>query len=314
MLVPVYDIVNCGPRHRFVANGKIVHNSDRVNLQNLPSRGDTSLKNCIRAPQGHTIVGADLSNIELRVGLWFADQQNSLDIIAEGLDLYKVFATQVFGVDYNDVNDNQRFIAKTSQLSLIYGVGAAKLRNAIQVASGKDIGQDEAERIVRLYRTQHAKVKQMWDIGEICLQSINSDERHAYGRNDVVSICGTDGCRLPVGLYMRYPELQRITEDSRTQWVYNTRRGREYIYGAKFYQGLVQALARCIMGEQMLHIAKKYHIALTIHDAVYLVVPDNEVDQAVAFLKDKMSIAPAWIPGIPLKADAHYGQTLADAG
>jgi len=136
MLVPVYDIVNCGPRHRFVANGKLVHNSDGINLQNLPSRGDNTLKRAIQAPEGYVIVGSDLSNIELRVGLWLAKQTDKLRILGDGADLYKDFAAKVFGIAYEDVTKEQRFIGKTSQLSLIYGVGAGKLRQAIKVGSG----------------------------------------------------------------------------------------------------------------------------------------------------------------------------------
>lgn len=47
MLVPVYDIVNCGPRHRFVANGKLVHNSGKLNLQNMGRTQEVSKKTTV---------------------------------------------------------------------------------------------------------------------------------------------------------------------------------------------------------------------------------------------------------------------------
>ena len=50
----VYDIANCGPRHRFVANGKLVSN---CNLQNLKRGGE--LRRSILAPKGHVVVVAE---------------------------------------------------------------------------------------------------------------------------------------------------------------------------------------------------------------------------------------------------------------
>ena len=86
---------------------------DSVNLQNLPSRGGNTLKRAIQAPEGYVIVGSDLSNIELRVGLWLARQTDKLRILGSGVDLYKDFAAKVFGIAYENVTKEQRFISKT---------------------------------------------------------------------------------------------------------------------------------------------------------------------------------------------------------
>lgn len=285
---------------------------DSVNLQNLPSRGDNTLKRAIRAPQGYVIVGSDLSNIELRVGLWLAGQTDKLQQLGEGRDLYKDFASKVFDTPYDEVTKDQRFIGKTSQLSLVYGVGAAKLRQAIKTGSGTDIGETEAKRIVDMYRTQYALVKKTWDDGEDALKCILHNMQRSYGNNGLIKVMGRDGCLMPSGLYMRYPELTQITEENRKKWVYKTRKGKEYLYGAKFFQGLVQGIARCVMGEQMIRIAKQYHILLTVHDAVYILAKEDEAEQAMEFILSQMRRAPKWIPGIPLDAEADYGQTLAD--
>jgi len=285
---------------------------DAVNLQNLPSRGETTLKQAIQAPEGYVVVGADLSNIELRVGLWLAGQTDKLKQLGEGRDLYKDFASRVFEVPYNEVSKEQRFIGKTSQLSLIFGVGADKLRQAIKIGSGTDIGADSAKRIVELYRTQYARVKSAWEDGDNCLSAIMHNKTRSYGHKNLIKIEGKLGCLLPSGLYLRYPELSQITEENRKKWVYQTRKGREYLYGAKFFQGLVQSLARCVMGEQMLQINRRYHVLLTVHDAVYIIVKEDQADEAVEFVLGQMRIAPKWMPDIPLDAEVAYGKTLAD--
>lgn len=280
------------------------------NLQNLPR--SSKLKKAIKAPAGMALIGADLSNIELRMGLWLSGQHDKLKMLGDGLDLYKDFASAVFGVAYDAVTKDQRFIGKTSQLSLIYGVGAAKLRAAIKAGSGVDIGEAESKRIVALYRRDYAKVAAAWGDGERALQAILSDQTMLYGHNGVVQVDGTDGAMLPSGLRMHYPQLSRILEDGKAKWVYKTRKGTEYLYGAKFFQGITQALARIVMAEDLLRVSKRYFIALTVHDALYCLAPETEAESAVAFVLSEMRKPPKWAPDIPLDAEAGYGPTLAD--
>lgn len=285
--------------------------SDSINMQNIPRT--SRLKQAIRAPDGCVVLGADLSNIELRVGLWLAGQVDKLKALGRGVDLYKDFASSVFGVDYGDVTKDQRFIGKTSQLSLIYGVGHTKLHGAIKTGSGTDIGLPEAKRIVELYRQEYARVKAIWGMGTTALSAMEQNKSMEFGHNDFFFVAGRNGIRLPSGLYMQFPDLRGEDTDKGRQWTCALRNGRERVYGAKVFQGLTQATARCIIGEQMLRIQKRYPIALTIHDAAYLVVPEDEAEDAKAFVLEQMRIAPDWIPGIPLDAEAGFGSTLADA-
>lgn len=83
----------------------------KVNFQNIPR--DSKIKEAIVAPEGYLIVGADLSNIELRVGLWVAGETEALRLLGEGGDLYKEFASKAFNVPYDEVTKAQRFIGKT---------------------------------------------------------------------------------------------------------------------------------------------------------------------------------------------------------
>jgi DNA polymerase len=284
--------------------------ADSVNLQNLPRK--SKIKQAIRAPEGYTIVGADLSNIELRVGLWLAGQMDKLRALGEGRDLYKDFASSVFGVPYEEVTDDQRFIGKTSQLSLIYGVGAKKLRAAIKSGAKVDIGEVESQRIVELYRQEYAHVKAAWEHGERALTAIMQDRQMQYGRQGLVKVLGSAGVRLPSQLTLRYPKLCRITEEGKTHWAYTTRKGQEFIYGAKFFQGVVQSLARCVIGESMIRIDRRYPTLLTIHDADYILAPDTDVEAAKAFVYTEMCKAPKWMSDIPLNATVKSGKTLAE--
>lgn len=284
--------------------------TDGTNLQNIP-RGSV-LKKAITAPEGWKIVGADLSNIELRVGLYFAGQIDKLNLLANGVDLYKDFASAVFGVGYDEVDDDQRFIGKTSQLSLIYGTGPGKLRNAIKMMSGKDIGEVEAKRIVDIYRRDYSRVKESWYEGDKMLYAMRDNTAAVFGEAIPLPVLGSAGIKLPSGLFLKYPDLkQHVNEMQRKEWSYAQRKERVRIHGPKTFQNTIQALARCVMGESMVRIAKRLPVALTIHDAVYCMVPDQIVDKAKKFIVQELKRPPEWATELPLDAEVGAGQSLA---
>ena len=134
----------------------------------------------------------------------------------------------------------------------------------------------------------------------------------SYGRRGLVQVLGEEGVLLPSELVLRYPKLCHIVEEGKTHWAYTTRKGREFIYGAKFFQGVVQSLARCVIGESMIRIDRRYPTLLTIHDADYILAPDNDVEAAKAFVYTEMCKAPKWMPDIPLNATVKSGKTLAE--
>lgn len=282
-----------------------------INMQNLPRK--SPLKAAIRAPAGKVIVGVDLSNIELRIGLWFGGMKNKLEELKAGKDLYRDFASMVFGVDYAAVTPDQRFIGKTSQLSLIYGVGAKKLQEAIKIGSGKDIGLDAASHIVHLYRTTYSGVVDAWHGGNRVLEAMLRGQFMEYGPKGVIKVYGADGLLLPSGLRMQFPGLTKtITDTGGTAWAYKTRKGLEYTHGAKTFQGVIQALARCQMGDGMLRTRKQYPVALTVHDAEYFLAPESEGQAATDYAIEQLCVPPVWAPDLPLAAEGGFGKTLKD--
>lgn len=277
-----------------------------INMQNLPRK--SVIKQAIRAPKGHMIVGVDLSNIELRIGLWFGGMTRKLDLLRNGLDLYKDFAAQVFDTPYDAVTPEQRFIGKTSQLSLIYGVGAEKLRAAIKAGSGKDIGADEARRIVSLYRGEYWGVTSAWDRGDIALRAILNDNHYEFGPTVIE---GRKGQLLPCGLHIHYPQLHRTTAG----WEYRARYGMEHIYGAKMFQGTIQALARCVIADGMLRCRKNrpdVPTVLTVHDASYVLAQELLAPMVMTSMIEDLCVPPAWAPDLPLAAEGGFGPSLAD--
>ena len=284
----------------------------KVNFQNLPR--NSTLKKAIVAPEGYVVVGADLSNIELRVGLWVCGEMEALKSLGEGRDLYKEFASLVFNVAYEDVSKDQRFIGKTSQLGLIFGVGAGKLREAIKVGSGTDIGETEAKRIVDLYRATYKGVTAFWKTCTNAITAMGNDEGFTFGQDGLYVAEGKRGVKFPSGLYMQYPLLANVVDEKTGEkgYKYKMRNGYDRLYGGKLTNNLVQGTARCVMSEAMVRIADKYQIALTVHDALYIVVPEAEAQEALDYLIEEMCKPPLWMQGIPLAAEGGWGRSIAD--
>ena len=79
------------------------------------------------------------------------------------------------------------------------------------------------------------------------------------------------------------------------------------IYGGKVVENLCQAVARCVIAEQMIKIGKKYKVVLTVHDAVACIAPINEVDEALKYVEECMRWRPDWCKDLPLNCEAGYG-------
>ena len=288
-----------------------------TNPQNLP-RGST-LRKAIMAPAGYQLVVADLSNIELRLGMWLAGQQDAITLINQGKDLYRVFASKAFNLEYDDIakDSNERFIAKVCCLSLIYGTGSLKLRETIRIQSkGKTtVSANDAERLKDVYRDTNTFVVDAWREGGKVLEWIKNDESHTvYG---FLPVLGSAGIIKPNGLSLPYPNLTESFGPKGNEWHYDVRRGRatmkDKLYGAKVFQRVTQSLARDIMAEHTININKRYWVAGIVHDEVICLVPDAEVEEAKAFITQTMRTPPSWGVGLPLDCEVGSGQRYGNA-
>jgi len=288
--------------------------ADSVNFQNLPSRDKhkSALKKSVLAPDGYIVINCDSSQIEARVLAWLAGQDDVVEQFARGEDVYSLFATKIYKKPISKANPIERFVGKTCILGLGYGTGAMKLRHTLKTQPpGADLPEEECKRIVDLYRETNDKIVGLWRESDKALSDIMSwphpRKRYYLGEHKCL-IVGPEGIELPNGLYIRYPNL-RLEENS---VVYSSRKGRVNIWGGGVVENVVQALARIIVGEQMLLIREKYRPVLTVHDAAVIVVPEVEKDQALAFITKVMSTPPDWCSDLPVACEAHYGRSYGD--
>lgn len=282
---------------------------DKVNLQNLPRK--SPLKKSMLAPEGYVFIDCDSSQIEARTLAWLAGQEDLVDAFDKGEDVYKIMASSIYDTPIEDVTDDQRFVGKTTILGCGYGMGGVKFQAQLKTF-GVNLPSTECASIVYKYRDQFSQIPALWAQGDRAIDALISARTAPLGKHEALLV-DMFGVKLPNGMYLRYDNLrkERDPKSGRDQYVYDVKKGRAslptYIYGGKLIENVCQALARIIIGEQMLMVARKYKVCMTVHDAVGVIAPIEEADKARAFVEACMRMRPKWAAALPLNCESKIG-------
>jgi DNA polymerase len=286
---------------------------DKLNLQNLPR--SSPLKKCIMAPAGYVLVDSDSSQIEARTLAWLAGQDDLVSAFERGEDVYRIMASAIYGKPEAQITKDERFVGKTTILGAGYGMGAAKFQAQLKTF-GVETSLDECKRVIEVYRRTYPYIPELWREASKALEAIERNAHTTLGRDGVLKVEGQRGISLPNGLYMKYPNLRTHRAEGKAEMVYDTKKGKSVIpnriYGGKVVENVCQALARIIIGEQMLMAAKKYKVAMTVHDAICCVVPEHEAESGKEFVELCMRIRPQWCSELPLNCEAGVAKTYGD--
>ncbi len=288
---------------------------DKINLQNIPRV--SPLKKAILAPTGYEMVDSDSSQIEARTLAWLAGQNDLVEAFDRGEDVYKIMASAIYRKPVEDITKDERFIGKTVILGAGYSLGHKKFHVFMKQA-GVDMSLDECERIIYTYRDTYPLIPELWVQGQMALKAILGDLSSDLGQHFALRVEGQRGIRLPNGLYLRYPGLRWVEEEEggKPQFVYDTLRGKTLvpnrIYGGKVIENVCQALARIVIGEQMLLVARRYRPVMTVHDAIAIIAPTEEIDQAQTYVEQCMRTRPKWAPTLPLNCEAGHGPSYGE--
>lgn len=288
---------------------------DKLNLQNLPRK--SPLKRAIVAPEGYVIIDADSSQIEARTLAWLAGQNDLVQAFENGEDVYKIMASKIYRVPIEEVSEAERFVGKTTILGAGYGMGWMKFQLQLRTF-GVTLDENMCRRILNTYRETYARIPALWEEAAQCLAALASPElkTFTFGKQpQAVSLLPGVGFDFPSGMVLRYNNLEISEKDSPfgAQYVYMTRRGPVRIYGGKVVENVCQALARCIIGEQMLRIAKRYRVVLTVHDAVACIAQVEEQAEAIEYVRECMRWRPDWAKTLPLNCEVKCGNSYGGA-
>ena len=144
--------------HQAVASTGRLSSSD-PNLQNIPVRTEEGrrIRQAFVAPSGYQILAADYSQIELRIMAHLSQDKRLCDAFAHGEDIHRATAAEVFAIDLDKVESEQRRAAKAINFGLIYGMSAFGLARQLGIT------RTEAQQYVRLYFERYPGVKKYMD-------------------------------------------------------------------------------------------------------------------------------------------------------
>ena len=301
----------------------------KMNLQNLnrqeynedgspvPMTGE--LRKSIIAPPKHVVMVCDSAQIEARTLAWFAGQEDLLEQFRNKEDVYSLFASEVYGIKVTKKDKEMRFVGKVSILGLGYGMGAVKYRMTLARGSmGPPVHIDAsfAKKTVNTYRKKNHMIPKAWKEAEQVLLAMTRGESGSWNCLEY----DPETIWLPNGMGLHYPEL-RVVHDSETGrmsgFEYKANGYPKKIYSALGVENICQALARVIVGVQMIETQKYFdtlklrkgeiaRIASMSHDEIISVVPERLAEKIMEQQVNIMRVPPAWCADLPLDAESGY--------
>ncbi|MBA0178704.1 DNA polymerase I [Pectobacterium carotovorum] len=153
MINPATKRVHTSYHQAVTATGRL--SSSDPNLQNIPVRNDEGrrIRQAFIAPKGYSIVAADYSQIELRIMAHLSGDKGLLNAFANGLDIHRATASEVFVTALDKVTSEQRRSAKAINFGLIYGMSAFGLSRQL------NIPRSESQKYMNLYFERYPGVQ-----------------------------------------------------------------------------------------------------------------------------------------------------------
>ena len=264
------------------ATGRL--SSKEPNLQNIPIReeeGRELRKFFVPRSDEHILIGADYSQIELRLLAAFSQTQSLIDAFRSGKDVHTATASKVFKVPESEVTDNLRRKAKAVNFGIIYGISEFGLAKNVKTSNA------EAREYIKSYFNEYPEVKAYMD------KNVAFAKEHGY----VSTIAGRKR-------YIR--ELSSAN--------YMTRQFGERVAMNMPLQGSSADIIKIAMINVSKRLKKeglKSQLILQIHDELIIDALKSEKEQVVKLLTEEMEGAVNL--SVPLTASAGMGETWFDA-
>jgi len=278
-----------------------------LNMQNLPN--GSKLREAIRAPKGCVVVSVDASQIEARLNATLSGEAWLVEAFKEGRDVYCEFADLIYMRKISKADKMERFVGKTGILSLGYASSWPVFQRMCRNKGGVILADDEATRIVTLYRNMNPMIVDHWSEAKEVILMIEEGVPAIWGSLKIER----EALVLPNGNKLRYHNLRKEKLNGKTSWVYNQGPQMKRLYGAKVVENECQSLAFLHIAETAMRVKKLTDGELLpchqIHDELLYCVPEKIGEPVMKLVVQEMSKSPAWLPDAPLAAEGHIGET-----
>ena len=259
------------------ATGRL--SSSDPNLQNIPIRTEVGrdIRKAFVAEKGHKLIAADYSQIELRVLAHLSEDPALIKAFNEGQDIHRAVAAQVFGVEPDDVDSEQRGRAKVINFGIIYGITAYGLARRID-----DLDNKAAAELIDDYKTRFPGIDTFLNT---CIEKAKAD-------GHVETILGRR--RVIPGIHDRNGQVRALAERLAINSV---------------VQGSAADLIKLAMVNLQSRIEKESlpaKLLLQIHDELVIEVPADQSDTMAEVLTSEMRSAMEL--KVPLDVDTGIGE------
>lgn len=285
-----------------------VDSRDKINFQGI--KGDSIAKTAIRAKDNEAVMSADYTGIELRVALHLVKDEQKLDLIRRGEDLYISEGVKIFNIPQEQINGEQRDTAKEIVISGIYGASGSAMQDSLYKNRRISLTDEQANIFCKKFRSENPLITNAWDEGTDFL------ERAGRGRlKDGETLFGgivhwsseEQALILPSGLSIQLPNVKKTNEG----FVYGPHETK--IYGSKVFQNVVQGVARSILSPMWTRFSDAgKRIIHCVHDSVFWTTPTSSVESDSKFAEEVMCQPVPWAPNLPLDIKVEAGVSLAD--
>jgi len=261
--------------------------SSEPNLQNIPIRTEEGrkIRRAFVAAPGMKLISADYSQIELRLLSEVADVPALRKAFQEGIDIHAMTASEMFGVPVKDMPADIRRRAKAINFGIIYGISAFGLANQLSIE------REEAGAYIKKYFERFPGIRAYMD--------------------ETRDFCRANGYVLTLfGRKCHYPDIKASNASIRA---FNERAA----INARLQGSAADIIRRAMIRmEPELEAAKlKAQMLLQVHDELIFEVPEKEVKDTIAIVKDVMEGAPhpAIALNVPLQVDARAADNWDEA-
>ena len=256
--------------------------SKEPHLQNIPVRTELGreMRKMFIARDGYMLVGADYSQIELRVLAHIADDENMIEAFKSGKDIHALTACKIFSCSESDITPQMRTAAKAINFGLIYGKGEFSLAKDLQIS------MREAKEYINEYLGSYPKVqKYMKDIVE-----------SAYEKGYVTTMFGRR--RVISEIFSKNYQLRSFGERA----ALNTP-----IQGSA---ADIIKIAMVLVYNKLKEAGLKSKLILQVHDELIVEAHVDEVEIVKEILKSEMENV--FKMKVPLKVDMNVGKSWYD--
>jgi DNA polymerase-1 len=281
MINPTTGRLHTSFNQTVAATGRL--SSSDPNLQNIPVRGEEGreIRKGFVAERGHFLLSADYSQVELRIFAHYSGDKAFIEAFSRGEDIHTRTASEIMGVEAQEVTADMRRIAKAINFGIIYGMGPKKLGEALK------IDHKTAKTYIETYYERYQGVKKY--------------------REEMIETAQKQGFVSTLFGRRRYlPDIQhpnRVIQAEAERMAVNTP---------------IQGTAADLIKKAMINIHQKLNqggfrtrMLLQVHDELLFEAPKAELDAVVPMIREKMEAV--YTLSVPLKVDVHWGENWDEA-